>query len=96
MKWPKFRFPDLLLSFSSTIPSRIHFRGLEGPDMTIIILKHAFQLKSNFRGGRPLCAYPGLITGQALGRAQGLALGRAERLALVEAVGLAWPGQAFY
>ena len=52
-----------------------------------------FFQKTNFRGGRPLYACPGLITGPALGRAQRLALGQAEGLALGQAKGLSF-GQA--
>ena len=40
--------------------------------MAKIDLKERFSIKIDFRGGRPLYAYTGLVTGPALGRAQGL------------------------
>ena len=60
------------------ISSRIHFWRLEGPEMTKIDLKQCFSIKVDFRGGRPLYAYSGILTGPALGRA----LRQAEGLAL--------------
>ena len=49
--------------------------------MTNICLKQCFLENVDFRGGRPLNAYPGLITGPALSRAKGLAEGQVEGLA---------------
>ena len=49
--------------------------------MTKIDLKQfSFNKKSIFRGGQPLYACPGIITGSALGQAQSLAQGQAEGL----------------
>ena len=59
------------------ISSRIHFWGLEGPEMTKIDLKQRFLIKVDFRGGRPLYAYPGLLTAMAAAMASAVAIGQA-------------------
>ena len=46
--------------------------------MTNIGQQHRFSMKVEFRGGELLAAYSSLITGLALGRAQGLAKSQAK------------------
>ena len=47
-------------------------------------------MKDDFRGGPPLYACPGLITGPALVWSQGMDFGQAEGLALGQAQGQEW------